>query len=70
MVEPWGMVGYQLQGSYQSSPPKVGFGVICRCPGRSVVLESIRIHSEGSVCLCGNVVLNVKAVYYCGHSSV
>ena len=35
MVEAWGMVGYQLPGSYQSSPPKVGFGVICRCPGRS-----------------------------------
>lgn len=34
MAESWGMAGYQLQSSYPSSPPKVGFGVVCRCPGR------------------------------------
>lgn len=54
MAEGW-PPGYQMQGSFQQVPqkPKVGFGVVCRCPGRSVYVhvhsQSVHFHNVHSV---------------------
>ena len=51
MAEAWSMGGYPMQSCYQATAlqkPKVGFGVVCRCPGR---LEKLCVYTHACTCM-------------------